>query len=109
MNNSTFLTVAFAFSSGKIEITFEKVVSELWSNFGIFERTRTKDETVYNEFIIVAKNFFNHDSFELVLRPKKQQMMVVPVGFHLNFRLSVLGELKAAVLFPCCSLTFGVL
>lgn len=82
----------FYFLLGKIEINFEKVVSELWSNFGIFERTRTKDETVYSEFQIVAKNFFNHDSFELVLRPKKQQITKVPIGFHLNFRLSVLGE-----------------
>lgn len=78
--------------AGKIEFTFEKVDAELWSNFGIFERTRTKDEMEYNEFVIAAKHFFNHDSFELVLRPKKQQLMVVPVGFHLNFRLSVLGE-----------------
>ena len=79
--------------SGKIEITFEKVVPELWSNFGIFERTRMKEETVYNDYVMAAKSFFNHDSFELILRPKNQQLLVVPVGYHLNFRLSVLGKI----------------
>lgn len=80
--------------SGKIEIVFEKVVPELWSNFGIFERTRTRDETVYSEFKIVAKNFFNHDSFELILRPNKSKLLLVPVGYHLNFRLSLCGKIK---------------
>jgi hypothetical protein len=65
---------------------------ELWSNFGIFERTRTKDETFYSEYVIAAKNFFNHDSFELTLRPKKQQLIHLPVGYHLNFRVTVLGN-----------------
>lgn len=80
--------------SGKIEIVFEKVVPELWSNFGIFERTRSKDETVYSEFKIVAKHFFNHDSFELILRPNKTRLLIVPVGYHLNFRLSLYGEVE---------------
>lgn len=86
------LFIFFSFVLGKIEITFEKVEQELWSNFGIFERTRTKDETVYNEFKIAAKNFLNDDSFELILRPNKKQIIVVPIGFHLNFRLSILGR-----------------
>jgi hypothetical protein len=72
---------------------FEKVVPELWSNFGIFERTRSKDETAYNEYIIVSREFFNEDSFELILRPKIQQILIVPTGYHLNFRLSLMGDL----------------
>lgn len=94
-------------STGKIEITFEKVAPELWSNFGIFERTRTKDENVYSEFTIAAKNFFNHDSFELTLRPKQQRLNVVPVGYHLNFRLTVLGNLSILLLSLANSIFFN--
>jgi len=67
-------------------------VPELWSNFGIFERTRLKDETVYSDFCMVTRTFFNEDSFELIVRPKKQQILVVPIGYHLNFRHTVAGE-----------------
>lgn len=80
------------FVLGKIEINFEKLAPELWSNFGIYERTRTKDVSIYSDCNIVSKSFFNDDSFELILRPKKEQLLLVPIGFHLNFRLQVAGE-----------------
>lgn len=34
----------------------------------------------------MTKNFINSDSFEFILRPKKQQLVVVPIGYHLNLR-----------------------
>lgn len=80
------------FILGKIEINFVKLAPELWSNFGIYERTRTKDVSIYSDCNIVSKSFFNNDSFELILRPKEEQLMLVPIGFHLNFRLLVAGE-----------------
>lgn len=77
---------------GKIELTFEKVVPELWSNFGIFERTRSRDETLFNEYSVVTSDSFNSDSFYLILRPKIQQLVVVPIGYHFNIKLKLFGE-----------------
>lgn len=34
----------------------------------------------------MSKSFINSDSFELILRPKKQKLLVVPIGFHLSLR-----------------------
>lgn len=85
---------------GKIEIVFEKALPELWSNFGIYERTRTKDETVFSDFCVVAKNFFNRDSFELVLRPITDKIIAVPIGYHLNLRSNISGEF--IIVFDLC-------
>lgn len=40
----------------------------------------------------MSKRFFNNDSFELIIRPKSEQLLVIPIGYHLNFRLFVQGE-----------------
>lgn len=66
--------------TGKIEMTFEKTQAYLWTGFGTFERTRTKDESSYSEFIVESKKFINHDSFEIVVRPKRLIMVVSPIG-----------------------------
>lgn len=82
---------------GKIEIVFEKVLPELWSNFGIFERTRTKDEMLFSDYSVVSRNFFNRDSFELVLKAKTERIIAVPIGYHLNLRANVSGEFLIAL------------
>lgn len=79
--------------TGKIEFTFEKQKHELWNNFGIFERTRTKPEDTYSEYRIVQKSFFSKDSFEMILRPNKHQLVIFPIGHHVSFRHNVNGEL----------------
>lgn len=89
MNNSSLIGPL-----GKIEFMFGKVAHELWSNFGVFERTRSKDETAYHEYMIVSRDFFNEDSFELILRSKRPQILAVPTGYHLNFRLSLMGNFR---------------
>ena len=79
---------------GKIEITFKKLNAELWSNFGIFERRRIKDESLYSQYSIVSKCNFNKDSFEMILRPVKLQIILVPIGFHLNIKQTLPGKLS---------------
>ena len=52
-----------------------------------------REKAVYSDYVTVAKpRFFNHDSIELILRPKIQQLLVMPVGYHLSFLLTVLGR-----------------
>lgn len=78
--------------TGKIEFTFEKQKHELWNNFGIFERLRTKPEDTYSEYRIAEKNFFGKDSFEMILRPKRRQLVIFPIGHHVSLRHNVNGE-----------------
>lgn len=78
---------------GKIEISFKKVQQELWSNFGICERTKESiiEERSFSECLVTCRNFFNHDSFELVVRPKKQQIIVPGISHHLKIRANISG------------------
>lgn len=76
--------------SGKIEMTFVKEVEEVWSNFGIFEKIKTTlgedTSSEYYECEIIHREFINHDTFELTLRPKDEQIFVPSIGFHYNFK-----------------------
>jgi hypothetical protein len=80
--------------SGKIEITFIKEVAEIWTNFGAY--LKEPNEITYDffeDFKISSRNFFNHDSFSMTIRPKNSLIMVLPVGSHLNFHhVSPMGE-----------------
>lgn len=77
--------------SGKIEMTFKKEVEEVWSNFGIFEKIKTSsnvdEEADFSECDIVHREFINHDTFELILRPKYDKIFLPSIGYHLNFKL----------------------
>jgi hypothetical protein len=77
--------------SGKLEMAFKKEVEEVWSNFGVFEKikTSTGDESNedFSECEIVHREFINHDSFELILRPKFNKIFLPSLGYHLNFKL----------------------
>lgn len=75
--------------TGKIEMTFLKEEEEVWSNFGVFEKIKTTNNEELGEYFeceIVRKEFINHDSFELSLRPKNEKMFVPSLGFHYNFK-----------------------
>lgn len=85
--------------SGKIEIIFEKVQGEIWTNFGTYEKTPSSDgasstAAVDEEFSIVSRQSFNHDSFEMRLRPLNRLMIKMPIGSHVNFHRHVppMGE-----------------
>lgn len=94
--------------SGKIEITFEKVAEEVWINLGVFEKTKTlksdnEEYPSWTECNIVRMEFFNHDSFELTLRPKTEKIILLPVGYHVCFKLE--GVIRSYTAVPSNFLT----
>lgn len=83
--------------SGKIEIVFEKSHGEIWTNFGTYEKQPSGGDGVTvgdDEFSIVERRSFNHDSFEMRLRPLNRIMIKMPIGSHVNFlrHVSPMGE-----------------
>lgn len=50
----------------------------------------TKDDTIYNNYEILQREFFNHDSFEMIVKPKKEQIIILPIGCHLNLKVNLL-------------------
>lgn len=76
--------------SGKIEISFTKEVEEVWINLGVFEKIKTSNDDEmreYKECEIIYKEFINHDTFELTLRPKNESIIYIPsLGYHFNFK-----------------------
>jgi cytochrome-b5 reductase len=86
--------------SGKIEINFDKVQEEVWTNLGIFEKTKTlkSDEADYpswTECNAIKAQFFNHDSFELILRPNDEnKIILLPIGYHVSFKLASLDAIR---------------
>lgn len=79
--------------TGKVEISFEKVESELWSNYGMHERINTDGEHKFSEFTIIEKEPTNHDSFELILRPKTDKIIhFISLGHHVDLKLNIHGK-----------------
>lgn len=84
----------FSLFAGKVEITFAKVVPELWVNFGIYDRKRITDFVVYAfEYKILSKTPITHDSYAIILHPIKKLVQVVPLGFHCSLTAKILGKL----------------
>lgn len=77
--------------TGKIEIIFEKEESEVWPSFGSYEILPSKDDDEFTECIIVEKDFINHDTFMLTIRPKINTIIVASVGYHYDFKLNIFG------------------
>ncbi|KAG5677056.1 hypothetical protein PVAND_006840 [Polypedilum vanderplanki] len=77
--------------TGKIEISFEKVEKELWSSYGTHEKLCESKDLKDIECTIVEKQFINHDTIKLILRPKKNIIIKTSIGYHLNFRENLLG------------------
>lgn len=78
--------------TGKIEISFEKEETDLWTNYGMHERI-TGSGYGYCEFIIIEKEPINHDSFELVLRPKSDKIIyLISLGHHVDLKLNIDGK-----------------
>ena len=78
--------------TGKIEISFEKEEIDLWPNYGMHERITGEDESKFSEFTIIEKEPINHDSFELVLRPKSDRIInIISLGYHVDLKLNING------------------
>ncbi|CAG9804187.1 unnamed protein product [Chironomus riparius] len=78
--------------TGKVEISFEKEDTDLWPNYGMHERI-TGGGYGYCEFIIIEKEPINHDSFELVLRPKSDKIIYyISLGHHVDLKLNIDGK-----------------
>jgi cytochrome-b5 reductase len=85
-------TVKINQETGKIEISFLKEEEEeLWTNFGIYEKLKDV-EFKYTKYKIISKQHINHDSFELILRPKNDQMTNVAIGYHVNFKQHIFDK-----------------
>ena len=82
------------FISGKIEIIFAKQDPQLWTNFGTFDRQKV--DTMYNSFsyLISERVQINHDSFALILKPKKQMVQVIPVAYHVSVTSLIMGKVE---------------
>jgi ferredoxin-NADP reductase len=66
-------------------------VTDLWPNYGMHERI-TGGEYRYCEFTIIEKEPINHDSFELVLRPKSDKIIYfISLGHHVDLKLNIHG------------------
>jgi hypothetical protein len=80
--------------SGKIEITFAKEQGDIWTNFGTY--LKLPNDKVFEfveDFNVISRNFFNHDSFDLAIRPRNKLIIMLPVGSHVNFHhVSPKGE-----------------
>ncbi|XP_070492077.1 cytochrome b5 reductase 4 [Chironomus tepperi] len=78
--------------TGKVEISFEKEEADLWPSYGMHEKI-TGGGYSYCEFIIIEKEPINHDSFELILRPKSDKIIYfISLGHHVDLKLSVEGQ-----------------
>ncbi|XP_059608647.1 cytochrome b5 reductase 4 isoform X2 [Phlebotomus argentipes] len=81
-----------ALESGKVELVFGKAQPALWTSFGTMDRKRVTDvEVGVREFDAITCHQFNHDSYAVVLRPKRRLLQFHPIGYHVSITARVNG------------------
>ncbi|XP_055706655.1 cytochrome b5 reductase 4 isoform X2 [Phlebotomus papatasi] len=81
-----------ALESGKIELVFGKTQPALWTSFGLMERKKVTDlEVGVREFDAIQCQKFNHDSYAVILEPKRRLLQIHPIGYHVSVTARVQG------------------
>ncbi|KAH8389252.1 hypothetical protein KR200_006656 [Drosophila serrata] len=83
--------------TGKIELVLGKEEPAPWPTYGTHTTRKLDSLSVQEErynYEVIHREDFNHDSFELGLRSAKRDLvMLLPVGFHINIEVPLDGEL----------------
>lgn len=79
--------------TGKIEIICRKIKPMLWTSFGLLERKKSTDIScnTTNEYNIITRVQITHDSYVLLLKPKKNIIQHFPIGFHISLTAVIEG------------------
>ncbi|XP_055692248.1 cytochrome b5 reductase 4 isoform X2 [Lutzomyia longipalpis] len=84
-----------ALESGKVELIFRKAQPALWTTYGTMERKRGGGDVEPKEYDAITCHKFNHDSYAIVLRPKRKLLQVQPIGYHISVTVRVQGTGEA--------------
>lgn len=80
------------YETGKIECIFQKRVPALWTNFGLLTRQKQTDQSQCTyQYDVVKRVQITHDSYALVLKPKKSLVQIIPIGYHISVKANVEG------------------
>lgn len=85
-----------SYETGKIEFIFVKSEPMLWTSFGTMEKLIQPNYDDYNfDFDVTSTVQITHDSYALVLRPKKRVLLTMPICFHVKILAKIHGtEIK---------------
>ncbi|GAB0099579.1 Cytochrome b5 reductase 4 [Sergentomyia squamirostris] len=82
-----------AVESGKVEIVFTKMQPGLWTSYGLMERKKVTDfEVGMRDYDVITCHKFNHDSYSVVLQPKRKLLQIPPIGYHFSVTARVQGS-----------------
>lgn len=82
-----------SYETGKIEFIFMKSEPALWTSFGAMDKTILPNYDDYNfDFDVTSTVQITHDSYALVLRPKKRVLITIPIGFHVKVQAKIHGN-----------------
>lgn len=85
-------TALYRLHAGKIELSFTKVTPALWTSFGTLDRRKTTDLTDCSaEYDVVRKVQISHDSYTLIVQPKRKILHHFPIGYHISITAKIQG------------------
>lgn len=86
--------------TGKIEVIFKKLESNIWCNYGQLNRWKSTDLAVCTfMYDILEREQITHDSYALYLKPRERIYQLFPIGYHVSISTIIDGKLGFILIF----------